>query len=263
MKCSNPKYIKILVKPYILKVGCGKCTGCRVDRAAMWANRLMDELNYWSKASFITLTYDDEHLPKDRLLIKSDLQKFFKRLRKGIDYKIKYYACGEYGENNGRPHYHAILFGIGSGQRDLISQAWNMGRTQSGTVTHASCRYVADYISKVDGALALKTWGPDKNKWPFKVQSNGIGSKYVEDNLEKIEQMRYSETKNGIQIPICGYYRKKAGLVMNNEDMKYLDSIDDENRKKLKDNNVDYFDKLKNDAMHLDSRMNMKKKGKL
>lgn len=246
-----------------MKVGCGKCTGCRVDRAAMWSNRLMDELRYWPCASFITLTYDDDHLPEDHLLLKSDLQNFFKRLRKNTGLKIKYFACGEYGENNGRPHYHAILFGISSAHRSIISSSWNMGRTQSGTVTHASCRYVADYISKIDGVQAQANWGPDKNKWPFKVQSNGLGLKYVEDNLEKLEQMRYYDTKNGIHIPIPGYYRKKAKLQMNKEDIKYLESVNIENINKRKESGTDYFDMLQNNAQHLEAKMNMKKKGKL
>lgn len=118
---TNGQEIKRMLIP------CGQCIGCRLDYSREWANRgylesLLHEQNY-----FITLTYDDNHLPmaefkehegkiyiKDDTwkgtLVKKDLQLFFKRLRDRIP-KFTYLACGEYGEEGERPHYHAILFG--------------------------------------------------------------------------------------------------------------------------------------------------------
>lgn len=110
------------------KIPCGQCIGCRLEYSRQWADRgylesLLHEQNY-----FITLTYDNEHLPMNDFcttkegkiyvrqddwtgtLRKRDLQLFFKRLRNEIP-KFLYLACGEYGTKNGRPHYHAILFG--------------------------------------------------------------------------------------------------------------------------------------------------------
>lgn len=149
------------------QIPCGQCIGCRLDYSRQWANRgylesLLHEQNY-----FITLTYDDEHLPMNdfcttkegKIYVKQDswtgtvqkrdLQLFFKRLRKRIP-KFSYLACGEYGSKNGRPHYHAILFGAELPaetfynarlinhefyyQNDIIEECWTeeMGRGRSG-----------------------------------------------------------------------------------------------------------------------------------
>ena len=86
---------------------------CRIALSREWATRVLHESDYWDHSCFTTLTYNNEHLPKDGSLHKDELQKFFKRLRKYLgDRKMKYFACGEYGDEGHRPHYHAILFGI-------------------------------------------------------------------------------------------------------------------------------------------------------
>ncbi len=112
-----------------MEVACSQCIGCRLDHAGMWASRIEHESSLYDDSNgncFITLTYDEEHLPQDWSLDKSHFQKFMKRLRKRYPQKIRYYHCGEYGENCrhgihttlcpgcnvGRPHYHAILFNI-------------------------------------------------------------------------------------------------------------------------------------------------------
>lgn len=98
-----------------LKVPCGKCIECRLNYARQWSFRLQAEMLYHEYNSFITLTYDDNHVPLSEsgnlTLRKSDFQKFMKRLRKNTGLDISYYACCEYGEHTLRPHYHAIIFG--------------------------------------------------------------------------------------------------------------------------------------------------------
>lgn len=103
MRCENP--ITIRSDSFIRVFGCGHCVACKMQRSREWSFRLNCEAYYWKDACFLTLTYDNEHLPSDNSLHKEDLQKFFKRLRKDIDYPIKYYACGEYGDRFKRPHY--------------------------------------------------------------------------------------------------------------------------------------------------------------
>ena len=97
-----------------LQVACGKCPACRVRRSSDWTLRLSHEYSlHEHKGIFLTLTYDDKHIPTFQSVIKKDLQDFIKRLRKKIyPRKIKYFACGEYGSKNNRPHYHLILFGV-------------------------------------------------------------------------------------------------------------------------------------------------------
>jgi len=94
-----------------LKVPCGQCIGCRLERSRQWAIRCLHESGLHERNCFITLTYDDEHLPEGGTLVKQDWQLFIDRLRKRFRTKVRYFHCGEYGEQTRRPHYHAILFG--------------------------------------------------------------------------------------------------------------------------------------------------------
>lgn len=153
-----------------LSLPCGRCIGCRLERARQWAVRIMHEAKMHDENSFITLTYAKEHLPKDGTLVKRDVQTFFKRLRKGLwPKKIRFFACGEYGEKFGRPHYHAIVFGHCfpdrvplsqvSHQRDVLSEVqrftsksltdvWGKGLAEVGLVSFDSALYVANYATK-------------------------------------------------------------------------------------------------------------------
>ena len=91
---------------------CGKCLDCKLDYGRQWAIRCLHEKKMHERSCFITLTYDNNNLPNPPTVAKEELQKFFKRLRKKlVKEKIRYFACGEYGSQNFRPHYHAIIFG--------------------------------------------------------------------------------------------------------------------------------------------------------
>ena len=94
-----------------MQIPCGKCIGCRVARAAQWGNRCMHEASCYDHNRFVTLTYDDAHLPPNGFLDKTHLSKFLKKLRKKFPHnKLRFFAAGEYGEQTARPHYHLILF---------------------------------------------------------------------------------------------------------------------------------------------------------
>lgn len=96
-------------------VPCGKCIGCRLERSRQWAIRCVHESQMHDRNAFVTLTYNDEHITHGGMgytLYPRHLQLFFKKLRKEYGPKIKFFACGEYGEKYGRPHYHACIFGI-------------------------------------------------------------------------------------------------------------------------------------------------------
>ena len=96
-----------------VELPCGRCIGCRLERSRQWAIRCMHEAQMHKENSFITLTFEDKYLDKNLSLKKSDFQKFMKRLRKHYQpKKIRFLHAGEYGEITGRPHHHAILFGI-------------------------------------------------------------------------------------------------------------------------------------------------------
>lgn len=163
MKCTGPvritKNLNPAEYPDGLEVPCGKCLACRIKKRSEWSLRMTLEKFSWGDSMFLTLTYDDENLPKNASLEKKELQKFFKRLRKELEPKnifqelenfikydtfnhpIKYFACGEYGKpsrviSNGfrtwrtvgnRPHYHAIIYGLGltEDEKSIIKKCWN------------------------------------------------------------------------------------------------------------------------------------------
>ncbi len=143
------------LKPYVLKsnmlpVPCGKCLGCRINRSKGWTFRLLAEATNYepTNITFLTLTYDDEHLPSG--LVKEDVQKFMKRLRK-LYYPrlIRYFFCGEYGSETHRPHYHAILYGITPFELQLtISALWKFGFSTCLPANLEAMKYVAGYVTK-------------------------------------------------------------------------------------------------------------------
>lgn len=153
-----------------MQVPCGQCLGCRIIYRRSWAIRCMHEASLYDRNCFITLTYSDQHIPKDGSLKKSHFQKFMKRLRKRFAPRvIRFFHCGEYGDTTQRPHYHAILFNHQFDDLKLfsrkksgnyytsqtLSQLWPFGHSMIGDVTFSSASYVAGYIfKKVNGAHA-------------------------------------------------------------------------------------------------------------
>ena len=146
-----------------IQLPCGQCIGCRLERSRQWAVRCMHEAQMHQENCFITLTYSDDQLPRDRSLHKHHFQKFMKRLRKAIaPKKVRYYMCGEYGDNTKRPHYHACLFGYDLPDKELfrttdginlyssasLEQIWGKGFVTVGDVTFESAAYVARYVTK-------------------------------------------------------------------------------------------------------------------
>jgi len=151
-------------------VACGRCIGCRIDRSAEWAARLTHENKLHEESCFLTLTYSDENIPSTGSLNKRDFQLFMKRLRKVCPNRIRFFHCGEYGDDKGRPHYHAIIYGYrpddlkhrrnGAKGHPLYSSEkldalWGHGHVWVGEVTPQSCGYVARYVmKKINGQQA-------------------------------------------------------------------------------------------------------------
>jgi hypothetical protein len=128
--------------------GCGQCMHCRFNRRRIWTHRIILEALVHPKASFLTLTYNDDNLPKDGSLVPSDLQLYFKRLRKRVGGGIRYFAVGEYGDESWRPHYHAAIYGLDRLDGPVMDECWNKGFTYSGDLTFESAGYIAGYINK-------------------------------------------------------------------------------------------------------------------
>ena len=230
MQCSSPVFLKDVG----LEVPCGRCINCRISRSREWAVRLMCEMKYHENALFTTFTYDEEHCPTDYGLHKKELQLFNKRLRFHLDKqgrKIKFFACGEYGEQYGRPHYHGIYFDIGFADKPLLEQCWDKGNIYLGLVEYDSCRYVTDYV--------LKKWSGKKaddeyqgREPPFQLFSRGLGKQYVLDNYERLKRT-LSVRQQGVSKGLPRYFKNKlsdiadeqAWSILMNGDGRDIDEI--------------------------------------
>ncbi len=192
-------------RPPIL-LPCNGCLGCRMDRSRQWAVRCMHEAQMYKSNSFVTLTYNEEHLPAGGSLSPRHHQLFMKRLRKKSGRAIRFYACGEYGPKLTRPHYHYLFFNFDPPDKKphhknrngeilysskFLDEIWGKGYTMTGAVTLQSAAYVARYINKkITGDAAeqhYKTSDPITGEIyqlepEFSRQSNkpGIGKKWYD-----------------------------------------------------------------------------------
>lgn len=168
-----------------LSIPCGQCLGCRLEYSRQWAIRCALEAKQWPENYFVTLTYDPEHVPIREhaqfdpdtgevmehnavmTLRPTDLQKFIKRLRTNFmrEYGhtgIRFFACGEYGSQNDRPHYHLILFncpfedlkldhvqdGFAYFRSAMLEKTWPYGMSIVTEFTYQTAAYVARYMLK-------------------------------------------------------------------------------------------------------------------
>lgn len=271
MQCTKPIYISGMWVP------CGKCVNCRIALSRDWSMRILHEMQYWDKKKFVTFTYNDENLPKDCNLEKEELVKAFKRLRERLrkdKRKIMYYACGEYGEKFGRPHYHAIIFGIDENDRKLLEEIWPYGFISLGSVTYESARYVVDYIGKVDLEYFISNDLAER-KIPFRIMSKGIGKRYVE---EKISELLADPTLRlkGRTLGLPRYYVKKMkdmyskhfiNILLQDNDLKEKEKFYEKAIDKLEKGDIISIRKYKKEVdrqreMNTDRRINLHKKGK-
>ena len=246
---------------------------CRINYTSAWKLRLLYELSNWDKAMFVTLTYDELHVPEDFSLHKKDIVGFFKRLRAYLDYadgdrRIKYYACGEYGQKldptrpdkkHGRPHFHAIIFGLcpyDDKDRQFIVDAWqhrsedwqfdrNRGKKSAiQNVTPEDIEYVTGYVQKkLSGSLAGTTYNGDTP--PFAIMSKGLGKDFALQNADRLRMNGFTYL-NGHKISLPRYFRDKLDIEVDYTNIKvdvekfmkhqeYLNSQFDEY---LKSNNI-------------------------
>jgi hypothetical protein len=195
-------------KGELIDLPCGKCYECRQRRMAGWAYRLSKEAEVSTSAFFLTLTYDDDHLPLNNSINKRDLQLFMKRLRKLNKEKITYYSVGEYGGRTMRPHYHSIIFNV---DIETIDMAWTAGTIYIGTLTPASIAYTLKYISK---SGKIKKGDPREKE--FSLMSKGIGKNYLTPQIiayhrseVAFKERAFLTSKGGFKTSMPRYYKEK------------------------------------------------------
>lgn len=186
------------------RIPCAKCAGCQSDKRREWGIRMYHEAQYHDQNSFVTITYNDEHLPGE--LQPQDARYFVKALKKEIP-DMKYFITGEYGEKTRRPHYHAIIFGAdfrGASYpiddqlygNPLLNTIWPFGTVSIGEFTIASAMYTAGYVAK-------KTL--DRDTFSIMSKRPPIGRAWVDDHKDNLRRIETIQVE-GRQWPIPNTY---------------------------------------------------------
>lgn len=223
-----------------LQLPCGTCIGCRQLRVNQWATRCMHEMGQHEHNSFVTLTYDEKHVPYDGGLIPRHLSSFLwavryavqnERMAKLLGTNVRYVACGEYGDTGTRPHYHALLFGVGFDDaamcgKDLytsrtLEYLWGRGNVSFRPITRGAAAYVAQYALKKKTRQKFITPDGVIVPGPFLRASTrpGIGAPWVE-NFRQDARHGYI-VSDGKKVAVPRYYQKK----MKDVDPKFFEKF--------------------------------------
>lgn len=269
----------------LLQLPCRHCVGCRLDKSREWANRVLMEQQYHEESWFLTLTYDDDHLPPaypvdpatgeilsvHATLVKKDLQDFMKRLRKNSKQDLRYYAAGEYGTQTYRPHYHLLIFGLHLDDvkllkqnfnndpyytSDFIVKCWPKGFHILGKVTWQSSAYVARYtMKKATHGYTPEYYIKAGIQPEFQTMSlrPAIGRRFYDDHPEIFDYDYFyvSTPQGGRRMRAPEYFRKLWRESHPSE--SYMRSIDSRINSELKTHlklmltDKDYYDILKDE----------------
>lgn len=243
-----------------IKLPCGKCPECQKEYYTSWATRGSRELARWTSSVFITLTYDNKHLPPDNSLKKKHVQNFIKRVKKYFksskENPIRQSYCGEYGEDKKRPHYHVILYNCdfvdkcmhykteGGNQvytSAILSKLWKFGMSEFGYAKPESIAYLYKYI--------LKKKTRKEKQQPLVLEIDGITWEVEHEFIE-------SSRNPGIGAHLRGSPSLKKGfLTVNGQKKKipkyYLEDMrknDRDTYEKISDKKFDFMKSIPSES---------------
>lgn len=189
--------------------------------------RIMLEEKCHDFSAFITLTYDDDHRPVGHSLDKVHLQKFLKRLRRRIPYKIRYFAVGEYGAISGREHYHVLVFGLPICDHHLVQESWPYGFVQVGPLQSGGASYVAGYCTKKYTSVEDVPLGKIP-EFSTMSRSPGIGVPYLTNLINNLLRDRlqfvgddYKYIRiSGMLLPVDNFLQEKINKIIGYEKLE-------------------------------------------
>lgn len=233
-------------------VRCGKCLACREEIAKEYTYRFMNEYKYFKYLYFITLTYEDDKLPKNEdgfgTLNKKHIVDYLKTININVkrDNKIvskdyKYFVGGEYGDQTMRPHYHIAILCDDQRIGQYFVAKWHYGRIDFQEGDMRSVFYVIGYSNKKIGD---QDWLYDNSNLerPFRKFSRGLGKRYYEEEKHTLSGQYYGKLGN-TKIALPNYYKNKLKeevLV----DIQELERKANENNQRL----IEYYTKIYDDG---------------
>lgn len=260
------------------ETGCGKCEICRTEHSKEWATKGYCESKMWNNSCFLTITYNNQYLPSDRKLKRSDLQKFWKDLRYHLEKKVKntnidmtserekqqdiyterleeewgqnkrrknrkpirYLNCGEYGPKTKRPHYHAVVWNFHPD--DLRRHS----RDRRGYWLYTSAK-----INKIWGKGYIIIG--EVNAKAIAYVARYCTKKYskTSEEIERMKQKGQLEFIGASSLGFIGYFywiknkpkiQEQGGILMKSNDKTFLAKIPKCMLKKWKIENEDTFE---------------------
>jgi len=231
------------------QVPCGRCIGCRLEKSRQDAIRCVHEASLYEDNCFITLTYSDDFVPKNGSLVKEHFQLFMKRLREyvsrssdpildpkfeppaspevGQAKRVRFLACGEYGDNLGRPHYHALIFnydfpdrsffcvqnGFNLYRSTILESLWPFGFSLVGDVSFESAAYVCRYVlKKVTGENSEYFYDGRIPEFSLRSLKPGIGAPWLERYKSSVYPDDCVTIRGGMRCKPPRYYDKKLEI---------------------------------------------------
>ena len=250
---QNPElYVKAQNDEHSYIVPCGQCVGCRLERSRQWAIRISQEASLYDNNCFITLTYTDQYCPKS--LDLRHFQLFMKRLRKKYGNGIRFFHCGEYGDLNGRPHYHAALLNFDFPDKKLyysnngfnyylsesLSELWPYGIHLISDLTYDSAGYIARYVlKKITGDAAVDAYKDKKPPYVTMSRRPGLGYPWIEKYLENVYNLDRIVVKGHESLP-PRYYDE----VLKANFPEWLDAIKEQRCARFADDYNNTLDRL-------------------
>lgn len=286
MACANPLTIK---NPHFdrtgtkalpqyftqyYKVPCGWCLNCRVDKRNYLKDCLNYEYNNYGCGSFVTFTYDDNHLAPllrqgadgkiNATLCRDDYIHFLYRLRstiarkklndKLINPRFKYLCVGEYGDEFQRPHFHIIFLGLDwLACEKLFLDNWKNGLIDSLPIKEGCFDYVLKYLDKqVHGKQAMELYDNQGLERPFHTHSTGLGKGLYLQQMDYILNHNYCyKSEHNLDRPLPNYWKNKLFGKTKPDYKKYRDVMRSYNVKGENHNNIyGYSLKQMNDFKH-------------
>ena len=220
--CVNTFYLDGVVDRFgePIEIPCGQCYSCQVDLQNMLVNRLFCAWHSHKVSAYVTFTYDDIHLVFEKgfskpTLCRDHVRKYLDNIRHQSKVKFEYYLCGEYGDSFGRPHYHALFFGLDYIQHyDFFKRTWKYGSVKILPVNSGAFKYVSKYVVSVPSAFKDKEFYDFGLVPPFRIMSRGLGLSVMRDHISELEQKGYF-IFHSRKIKVNRYYFNK--LVVRNE----------------------------------------------
>lgn len=220
MFCENP--VKRISKNGIeYYTACRQCRACRAKKSnEKMIVGIFAAAEFKKKGQFLTLTYNDEHLPYG--LNHADFAQFMKKLRQNTGIKdLKMFMAGEYGEEGEqhREHFHVLFFNHRFPIEE-IEKAWTeprkrgrkrkgeqeelkpLGFVYDGTCTPEAMKYCSGYVAKGG-------YDPNSDKRP----PYGRFSCHIPDNLTNKEIKKMCQTGkieyNGRKFSVPELWRRR------------------------------------------------------